>query len=338
MSDMVDPYPSSIRVPCKNDSPLGSGLQRRVPTERGEFEPSALSGEQTENGGCDIPPNKTLICSLRLDFGVLMIYWNFSSKSRHFRRLTMVLEFLSSCQPMSSFQTYSRFTKSRREVQTVLVPKKVSSLLHYHVLSLQLRSIVQGNSTVPKHSASHPMFSQTHSSRMSAMTTCSGLFRLQIISFDTVMLRSKILTRSNRSLCHPTPLSRLAFEIHLVSLINFDEFRTDRAYFIFKSNQIGLPFLGVAYGSRTSHQNLLVVNNPSVFYWCFNVVFDYQFFCRTIALGIKVKFLHRVLHLAKLYSPLIGYILLCLVMLSIIVVPLSMSPESSAFVVNFYAH
>ncbi|WZZ61495.1 hypothetical protein YC2023_061602 [Brassica napus] len=289
---MVDPYPSSIRVPCKNDSPLGYGLQRRVPTERGEFEPSALSGEQTENGGCDIPPNKTLICSLRLDFGVLMIYWNFSSKSRHFRHLTMVLEFLSSCQPI----------------------------------------IVQGNSTVPKHSASHPMFSQTHSSRMSAMTTCSGLFRLQIISFDMVMLRSKILTRSNRSLCHPTPLSKLAFEIHLVSLINFDEFRTDRAYFIFKSNQIGLPFLGVAYGSRASHQNLLVVNNPSISYWCFNVVFDYQFFCRTIALKIKVKFLHRVLHLAKLDSPLIGYILLCLVMLSIIVVPLSMSPESSAFV------
>ncbi|KAF3584318.1 hypothetical protein F2Q69_00031059 [Brassica cretica] len=201
---------------------------------------------------------------------------------------------------MSSFQTYSRFTKSRREAST------------------------------EKGQFAPPL--------PCALTPTPKYCARKLDRPETLCLSPDVFSNSLKQNECDDYMLRLAFEIHLVSLINFDEFRTDRAYFIFKSNQIGLPFLGVAYGSRTSHQNLLVVNNPSVFYWCFNVVFDYQFFCQTIALGIKVKFLHRVLHLAKLDSPLIGYILLCLVMLSIIVVPLSMSPESSAFVVNFYAH
>ncbi|KAG5413011.1 hypothetical protein IGI04_000578, partial [Brassica rapa subsp. trilocularis] len=41
---------------------------------------------------------------------------------------------------------------------------------------------------------------------------------------------------------------------------------------------------------------------------CWVTVDDYQLFLRTIALGIKVKFLHGVLHLAELDSPLIGFI------------------------------
>lgn len=132
--------------------------------------------------------------------------------------------------------------------------------------------------------------------------------------------------------------AKLAFEIHLVSLISFVEFRTDRACFIFKSSQIGLHFLGVAYGFRASHQKLLLVNSPSTSYWCFNVVFDYQLLCRTIALEIKVKFLHGVLHLVELDSPLIGYIFPCLVMLSIFVVPFEHALGSSVSVVDFYAH
>nr|VDD63664.1 unnamed protein product [Brassica oleracea] len=61
--------------------------------------------------------------------------------------------------------------------------KNISSFLHCHVLSLQqvggkIRSIVQGDSTVPKHSASYPTFAQTRSTKTSAMTICSGLFRL----------------------------------------------------------------------------------------------------------------------------------------------------------------
>lgn len=131
--------------------------------------------------------------------------------------------------------------------------------------------------------------------------------------------------------------AKLAFEIHLVSLRSFVEFRTGRVNFSTKSSHIGLLLLGVAQGLRASHQKLLEGNNPVASHWCINVDFDYQLFSRTITLGIRVKLLHGVLHLAELDSPLIGFIFLCFIMLSTFVLPSSMTPESSVSVVNSYA-
>ncbi|KAF2608213.1 hypothetical protein F2Q68_00046092 [Brassica cretica] len=102
-----------------------------------------------------------------------------------------------------------------------------------------------------------------------------------------------------------------------------------------KSSHIGL-LLGVAQGPRASHQKLLAGNNPVASHWCINVDFDYQLFSRTIALGIRVKLLYGVLHLAEIDSPLIGFIFLCFIMLSTFVLPSSITPESSVSVVNSY--
>ncbi|CAN7116292.1 unnamed protein product, partial [Brassica rapa subsp. narinosa] len=142
---------------------------------------------------------------------------------------------------------------------------------------------------------------------------------------------------SNSTVLSVTMKAKLAFEIHLVSLRSFVEFKTDRVNFSAKSSHIGLLLLGVAQGPRASHQKLLAGNNPVASHWCINVVFDYQLFLRTIALGIRVKLLHGVLHLAELESPLIGFISLCFIMLSTFVVPSSMIPESYVSVVNSYA-
>src|SRR5690606_33578049 len=49
------------------------------------------------------------------------------------------------------------------------------------------------------------------------------------------------------------------------------------------SSQIGLCSLNVAYGSGASHLKFLPVNIATWSYRCFNVVFDYQLFERTIA-------------------------------------------------------
>nr|VDC89977.1 unnamed protein product [Brassica oleracea] len=142
---------------------------------------------------------------------------------------------------------------------------------------------------------------------------------------------------SNSPVLSVTMKAKLAFEIHLVSLRSFVEFRTDRVNFSTKSSHIGLLLLGVAQGPRASHQKLLAGNNPVASHWCINVDFDYQLFSRTIALGIRVKLLHGVLHLVELDSPLIGFIFLCFIMLSTFVLPSSMTPESSVSVVNSYA-
>lgn len=118
---------------------------------------------------------------------------------------------------------------------------------------------------------------------------------------------------------------------------SFVEFRNDRANFSAKSSQIGFLLGGVAQGPGTSHQKLLLRNSSTASYWCINVDLDYQLFFRTIALEIKVKLLHGVHHLVELDSPLIGFIFLHFVMLSIIfVVPSNMSQGSSASVVNLY--
>ncbi|CAN6803824.1 unnamed protein product [Brassica oleracea] len=148
---------------------------------------------------------------------------------------------------------------------------------------------------------------------------------------------SKLLSSSSNSIVLSVPKkAKLALEIHLVSLRSFVEFRTDPTNFSAKSSQIGL-LLGVAQSLGASHQKLLSRNSPTASYWCINVDFDYQLFLRTIALGIKVKLLYGVFHLAELDSPLIGFILLCFIMLSTFVVPSSMSPESYASVVNVLA-
>ncbi|KAF3517010.1 hypothetical protein DY000_02062748 [Brassica cretica] len=157
---------------------------------------------------------------------------------------------------------------------------------------------------------------------------------VDVRGFDPI----KPFSLSSNSIVLSVPVkAKLAFEIHLVSLRNFVEVRTDRANFNDKSSQIGLLLLGVAQSSRASHQKLLPSNSPTASFWCINVDFDYQLFLRTIALGIKVKLLHGVLHLAELDSPLIGFIFLCFVMLSTFVVPLSMALRSSTLVVNFHA-
>ncbi|CAH8374204.1 unnamed protein product [Eruca vesicaria subsp. sativa] len=83
--------------------------------------------------------------------------------------------------------------------------------------------------------------------------------------------------------------AKLAFEIHLVSLRSFVEFKINRANFSIKSSQIGILLLGIVQGYGASHQKLLPGNNPTASYWCINVDFDYQLFLRTIALGIKVS-------------------------------------------------
>ncbi|CAN6913991.1 unnamed protein product [Brassica oleracea] len=148
---------------------------------------------------------------------------------------------------------------------------------------------------------------------------------------------SKPLSSSSNSIVLSVPKkAKLALEIHLVSSRSFVEFRTDHANFNAKSSQIGL-LLGVAQSPGASHQKLLPGNSPTASYWCINVDFDYQLFSRTIALGIKVKLLHGVLHLAELDSPLIGFIFLCFIMLSTFVVPSSMPPELFASVVNVLA-
>ncbi|KAG2322306.1 hypothetical protein Bca52824_015519 [Brassica carinata] len=96
-----------------------------------------------------------------------------------------------------------------------------------------------------------------------------------------------------------------------------------------KSSQLGLCF---PYGHGASHQQLLSVIIPTVAYRCINVVFDYQF-----ALGKKMKFLHGTLYTAKLDSPLKSSIFQWFVMVSIIVLPSSMTPGSSTSFVNFVA-
>ncbi|CAF2284170.1 BnaA04g17000D [Brassica napus] len=55
--------------------------------------------------------------------------------------------------------------------------------------------------------------------------------------------------------------------------------------------QTGLSSFNVVYGSGASHLKFLPINIPTSSYRCFNVIFDYQLFFRTIAMGTKVKLL-----------------------------------------------
>ncbi|WZZ79888.1 hypothetical protein YC2023_100460 [Brassica napus] len=57
--------------------------------------------------------------------------------------------------------------------------------------------------------------------------------------------------------------AKIAFEIHLVLLRSFVEFRNDYANFSVKSSQIGLLLIGAAQSPRASHQKLLLGNSPT---------------------------------------------------------------------------
>ncbi|KAL0886300.1 hypothetical protein Bca101_010283 [Brassica carinata] len=127
---------------------------------------------------------------------------------------------------------------------------------------------------------------------------------------------------------------KLELEIHLVSSASLVGFKADCACFSIISSQIGLYTLSIFYGSGASHLNFLPTNIPTSSYRCINVVFDYQLFFRTIAMGTKVELPFGFLHFAEHDSPLYGSIFRCFVMLSSFILPSSMSPGSSASVVN----
>ncbi|KAG2242194.1 hypothetical protein Bca52824_095960 [Brassica carinata] len=260
--------PISISDPCAMQQLFTFGFWTTAAshTGRGELDPSVLSGEQTENGGCDIPPNKTLICSLCLDFGVLMIYWNFSSKSRHLRP----------------------FDYGSRVFQLLPANVKLSKLFEIHIVSSGSSvgaSTEKGQFAPPLPCAltPTPKYCARKLDRLKTLClspdVCSNTLKQN--ECDDYMLRSILVTSywlqhsnvevqdfdpikpfnpsSNSIVLNVCMKAKLAFEIHLVSLISFVEFRTDRACFIFKSSQIWLHFLGVAYGFRASHQNLLLL-------------------------------------------------------------------------------
>ncbi|CAN7025521.1 unnamed protein product, partial [Brassica oleracea var. botrytis] len=130
--------------------------------------------------------------------------------------------------------------------------------------------------------------------------------------------------------------AKLELEIHLVSSVSLVGFKADCACFNVISSQIGLRTVNVAYGSGAFHLKFLPVNIPTS-YRCINVVFDYQLFFRTIAMGTKVELSFGFLHFAEHDSPLDGFIFNCFVMFSSFILPSSMSPGSFASVVNFYA-
>uniref|UniRef100_A0A0D3C342 RRM domain-containing protein n=1 Tax=Brassica oleracea var. oleracea TaxID=109376 RepID=A0A0D3C342_BRAOL len=131
---------------------------------------------------------------------------------------------------------------------------------------------------------------------------------------------------------------KLELEIHLVSLVSLVGFKADYACFNAKSSRIGLRTLSVVYSSGASHLKFLLFNIPTSSNRCFNVVFDYQLFLRTIAMGTKVELPFGFLHFAEHDSPRNGFIFSCFVMFSSFVLPLSMAPRSSASVVNIDAH
>ena len=103
------------------------------------------------------------------------------------------------------------------------------------------------------------------------------------------------------------------------------------------SSQIGLQTFNGSYGSRASHLKFLPINIPTSSYRCINVVFDYQLFFRTIAMGSKVKLPFGFLHFAEHDSPFDGSIFSCFVLFSSFFLPSSMFPGSFDSVVNSHA-
>ncbi|CAH8359117.1 unnamed protein product [Eruca vesicaria subsp. sativa] len=151
---------------------------------------------------------------------------------------------------------------------------------------------------------------------------CSDTFCLN--EYDDNMLRFLVTNYSTRygniefrglNLFQPSAMSsnfilsvsletKLELEIHLVSLVSLVGFKAVYVSFSVISSQIGLRSLNVAYGSRASHLRFSTVNISTASYRCFNVVFDYQLFFRTIAMGTKVKFPFGFLHFAEHVLPM----------------------------------
>ncbi|CAG7910528.1 unnamed protein product, partial [Brassica rapa] len=103
------------------------------------------------------------------------------------------------------------------------------------------------------------------------------------------------------------------------------------------SSQIGLQIFNGSYGSRASHLKFLPIKIPTSSYRCINVVFDYQLFFRTIAMGSKVKLPFGFLHFAEHDSPLDGSIFSCFVLFSSFFLRSSMFPGSFDSVINSHA-
>ncbi|KAL0774282.1 hypothetical protein Bca101_039433 [Brassica carinata] len=127
---------------------------------------------------------------------------------------------------------------------------------------------------------------------------------------------------------------KLELEIHLFSSVSLVRFKADCACFSVKSSQIGFRTLNVVYSSGASHLKFLPVNIPTASYRCINVVFDYQLFFRTIAMGSKMELLFGFLHFAERDSPLYGSISSCFVRFSSFILPSSLAPGLSTSVVN----
>ncbi|CAN7043672.1 unnamed protein product [Brassica oleracea var. botrytis] len=170
--------------------------------------------------------------------------------------------------------------------------------------------------TIPKLFVSYPMFAHTR----------SGLDPTKPSALSPNFILSASLE------------VKLELEIHLVSSVSLVGFKADYACFHAKSSRIGLRTLSVVYSSGASHLKFLLFNIPTSSNRCFNVVFDYQLFLRTIAMGTKVELPFGFFHFAEHDSPRNGFIFSCFVMFSSFVLPSSMAPRSSASVVNIDAH
>ncbi|CAN6931597.1 unnamed protein product [Brassica oleracea] len=193
-------------------------------------------------------------------------------------------------------------------------------LSHYAVSNIDYATfrseLLHRDPTIPKLFVSYPMFAHTH----------SGLDPTKPSALSSNFILSASLE------------VKLELEIHLVSSVSLVGFKADYACFNAKSSRIGLRTLSVVYSSGASHLKFLLFNIPTSSNRCFNVVFDYQLFLRTIAMGTKVELPFGFLHFAEHDSPRNGFIFSCFVMFSSFVLPSSMAPGSSASVVNIDAH
>ncbi|CAN6802911.1 unnamed protein product, partial [Brassica oleracea] len=219
-----------------------------------------------------------------------------------------------------------------------ITPSQASTVLHNYATFTP--ELLHGDQSIPKLFTSYPMFAHTHSGLnesddcllRSSVTTCwarHGNVEFRVLDPIKPSALSSNLISPSASL-----EVKLELEIHLVYSVSHVGFKADRTCFSAKSSQIGLSSLNVVYGSGASHLKFLPINIPTSSYRCFNVVFDYQLFFRTIAMGTKVKLLFGFLHFAERDSPLDGSISSFSVLFSSFILPSSRAPGLSASVVN----
>ncbi|KAL0794790.1 hypothetical protein Bca101_066167 [Brassica carinata] len=159
--------------------------------------------------------------------------------------------------------------------------------------------------------------------RSLSVTTCWA--RHGNVEFRVLKPIKPSLLSSNLIFLSASLEAKLELEIHLVSSVSLVGYKADRTCFSAKSSQIGLRTLNVVYGSGASHLKFLLVNILTASNRCFNVVFDYQLFFRTIAMETKMEFLFGSLHFAERDSPLYGSISSCIALFFSFVLPLSMT-------------